>query len=107
MHSYGPDSSLSPRVLQNFDRLSLVNGARIKAGKSPVGFANTALYQLAQSNPEAFLDVTTGANNCCGDASPLNCCANAGFHAAKGWDPVTGLGGVDVGKLTSAWLKLP
>ena len=40
--------------------LSLVNSARIKAGKSPVGFANTALYQLAQSNPEAFLDVTTG-----------------------------------------------
>ena len=66
-----------------------------------------ATREFAQSNPEAFLDVTTGANNCCGDASPLNCCANAGFHAAKGWDPVTGLGGVDVGKLTDAWLKLP
>lgn len=88
--------------------LSLVNSARIKAGKPPVGFANTALYQLAQSNPEAFLDVTTGANNCCGmpQSGSVNCCKNAGFHAAPGWDPVTGLGGVDVGKLTAAWLQL-
>ena len=86
--------------------LSLVNSARIAKGKSPVGFANTALYQLASSNPEAFLDVTTGANNCCGDASPLNCCSDAGFYAAAGWDPVTGLGGVDVAKLTAAWVAL-
>jgi tripeptidyl-peptidase-1 len=38
---------------------------------------------LQYANPEAFNDVTEGSNPGCG--SP-------GFTAAKGWDPVTGLG---------------
>jgi kumamolisin len=39
-----------------------------------VGFVNPVLYQ----NPNAFTDITSGNNN--------------GYDAAKGWDPVTGLG---------------
>jgi tripeptidyl-peptidase-1 len=37
--------------------ISLVNAARLAAGKSSVGFANPAIYALAKSNPE-------GANSC-------------------------------------------
>lgn len=59
--------------------LTLVNEARISAGKSSVGFIHPVLYE----HPEAFNDITVGSNPGCG---------SAGFLAAKGWDPVTGLG---------------
>ncbi|KAL3426195.1 Pro-kumamolisin [Phlyctema vagabunda] len=59
--------------------LNLVNEERIAAGKSTVGFIHPVLYQ----HPEIFTDITIGSNPGCG--SP-------GFPAAKGWDPVTGLG---------------
>lgn len=59
--------------------LTLVNEERIKAGKSSIGFIHPILYQ----HPEVFNDVTVGSNPGCG---------STGFIAAKGWDPVTGLG---------------
>ncbi|TVY25147.1 Tripeptidyl-peptidase sed1 [Lachnellula hyalina] len=59
--------------------LTLANEARIAAGKSTVGFIHPVLYQ----HPEAFNDITVGSNPGCG---------STGFPAAKGWDPVTGLG---------------
>ncbi|TAQ87686.1 hypothetical protein B7494_g3994 [Chlorociboria aeruginascens] len=59
--------------------LTLANEARLAAGKSTVGFVHPVLYQ----HPEAFTDITVGSNPGCN--SP-------GFLAAKGWDPVTGLG---------------
>ncbi|KAK3937828.1 putative Tripeptidyl-peptidase sed1 [Diplogelasinospora grovesii] len=59
--------------------LTLVNEQRIAAGKGPVGYIHPTLY----AHPEAFTDITVGSNPGCG--SP-------GFPAAKGWDPVSGLG---------------
>ncbi|KAH8897744.1 subtilisin-like protein [Thozetella sp. PMI_491] len=59
--------------------LTLINEKRIAAGKSTLGFVNPILY----AHPEAFNDVTGGSNPGCG---------TDGFPAAKGWDPVTGLG---------------
>ncbi|KAJ5670945.1 hypothetical protein N7507_000072 [Penicillium longicatenatum] len=59
--------------------LTRINEERLAAGKSTVGFVNPTLY----ANPDAFFDVTTGNNSGCG---------TAGFYAAEGWDPVTGLG---------------
>ncbi|KAJ5522710.1 hypothetical protein N7513_013283 [Penicillium frequentans] len=59
--------------------LTRINEERLAAGKSTVGFVNPTLY----ANPNAFFDVTTGNNSGCG---------TAGFYAAEGWDPVTGLG---------------
>ncbi|KAK8075930.1 hypothetical protein PG994_003202 [Apiospora phragmitis] len=59
--------------------LTLVNEERLRAGKNTVGFINPILYQ----HPEVFFDVTAGSNPGCG---------TTGFTAAKGWDPVTGLG---------------
>ncbi|KAJ6177663.1 hypothetical protein N7519_008124 [Penicillium mononematosum] len=59
--------------------LTRINEERLAAGKSTVGFVNPVLY----AHPEAFFDVTTGSNPGCN---------TDGFSAAKGWDPVTGLG---------------
>ncbi|KZP17323.1 subtilisin-like protein, partial [Athelia psychrophila] len=59
--------------------IALINDQLLNAGKSPLGFLNPWLY----ANPGAFNDITTGSNPGCG---------TKGFPAAKGWDPVTGLG---------------
>jgi tripeptidyl-peptidase-1 len=88
--------------------LSLVNDARLSAGKPAVGFANPALYEWA-GNADIFHDITEGANNCCSggwSGSIVTCCPSHGFHATKGWDPTTGLGSVNVGNLISAWMAL-
>lgn len=57
--------------------ITLLNGARIEAGKAPVGFINPVLYE----HPEILNDITEGGNQGCG---------TAGFTAVEGWDPVTG-----------------
>ncbi|KAJ5569507.1 uncharacterized protein N7459_008937 [Penicillium hispanicum] len=59
--------------------LTRINEERLAAGKALVGFANPVLYQ----HPEAFFDITEGSNPGCN---------TDGFTAAKGWDPVTGIG---------------
>jgi len=59
--------------------INRINELRLNAGKSTVGFTNPALY----SHPEMLNDITNGTNPGCG---------TAGFSAAPGWGPVTGLG---------------
>ncbi|KAK4047243.1 hypothetical protein OIV83_005547 [Microbotryomycetes sp. JL201] len=76
--------------------LSSVNDARLAAGKSPIGFANPALYSKSFKN--AFNDITRGGNQGCG---------TAGFTAVQGWDPVTGLGTPKFDKMLKAFLALP
>ncbi|KAF4551800.1 Pro-kumamolisin activation domain-containing protein 2 [Elsinoe fawcettii] len=71
-----------------------INEDRIAQGKSPVGFVNPVVY----ANPQAFNDVTTGSNPGCG---------TAGFLATQGWDPVSGLGSADYGRLREVFLALP
>jgi tripeptidyl-peptidase I len=56
---------------------ALLNDARKKAGKPPLGFVNPLIYQ----NPQAFRDITSGTNPGCGIP---------GFQCTPGWDPVTG-----------------
>ncbi|KAJ7628119.1 subtilisin-like protein [Mycena rosella] len=56
-----------------------LNNELVAAGKAPLGFLNPWMY----ANPGAFNDITSGSNPRCG---------TDGFPAAKGWDPVTGLG---------------
>jgi subtilase family serine protease len=57
-----------------------------------LGFVNPALYRVASSPlyRTAFHDVTTGNNTA--EFPPLTF---AGYRAARGWDPVTGLGTPD------------
>lgn len=74
--------------------LTLVNEQRIAAGKGTIGFINPVLY----AHPEIFNDITVGSNPNCN---------STGFLAAKGWDPVTGLGSPKYPKLLELLLGLP
>ncbi|KAL8671168.1 MAG: hypothetical protein Q9168_004321 [Polycauliona sp. 1 TL-2023] len=84
-------SASSPTVGAIF---TLINEARLYAGKGTLGFANPFLY----ANPGALNDITMGNNPGCG---------TTGFQATSGWDPVTGLGTPNFPKLLAAALKLP
>ena len=84
--------------------LSNINAARIAAGKGSVGWVNPALY----TNSSMFInDITSGDNKCAGINSKnvVNCCSQ-GFTCTTGWDPVTGLGTVNYGKMESLFLSL-
>ncbi len=90
--------------------LGLVNSARLAKGYSKIGWAVPALYSFYESHPEIFRDITEGKNNCVESTEttpPFNasglCCSTVGFYAAKGWDPLTGLGSVNVDKLVEVW----
>lgn len=72
---YGTSAS-SPVVAGVFGKL---NEVRLAAGGKPLGFLNPFIYQ----NPSGFNDVTKGLNNAG---------SGAGFSAAAGWDPTTGMG---------------
>jgi len=76
--------------------VSLVNSARLAKGKSSVGFLNPALY--AMNSTGVFTDVTSGQNNCAAGENGKQVCCEEGFHAARGWDPLTGWGSIDFQK---------
>ncbi|EKM59772.1 uncharacterized protein PHACADRAFT_250501 [Phanerochaete carnosa HHB-10118-sp] len=80
--------------------VSLLNDARIRAGKSPLGFLNPLIYSIGANAglTGAFNDVTTGNNPGCG---------TPGFNATTGWDPVTGFGTPNFGVLKDIVLALP
>jgi len=67
--------------------VALLNDARISAGQPPLGFLNPLIYAL---DGEGFNDITVGNAPGCG---------TPGFNATVGWDPVTGLGTPNFGKL--------
>ncbi|KAH9932747.1 subtilisin-like protein [Epithele typhae] len=76
--------------------ITLVNDARLAAGKGPVGFINPAIYSDAFKG--AFHDITMGGNQGCG---------TAGFTSTEGWDPVTGVGTPNLAALMPLFLGLP
>jgi len=84
-------SASCPVVAGIFARL---NGLRLSAGKSTLGFLNPFIYQ----NPSAFQDVTKGTNN---DGH------SHGFKAVKGWDAATGMGTPNFEALSKAIAALP
>ena len=77
----GGTSAVAPLYAGLFAR---INQALVQKGKSRVGFVNAALYQ----NPSAFHDIVSGNNGA--------------FSAGPGWDPTTGLGSPDGGKILGA-----
>jgi len=91
-------TSASAPVVAGF--VSLVNAARLAAGKPALGFLNTAIYQ--HGTEIVTNDVTSGFNNC---AASKVCC-DQGFYAAKGWDPLTGFGSVDYEKFYNVFYNL-
>ena len=71
---------------------------RLTANKTKLGWLNPLLYKIGAANVgvNAFNDVTDGTNTHCGD--------DTGFSAAKGWDPVSGWGTLNYGKLKPLFL---
>jgi len=67
--------------------LTLLNDARLAAGKSTLGFLNPLLYSGKLSG-DAFRDTTVGSNP---SFSP-GCNYTLGFPAMEGWDAATGFG---------------
>jgi len=67
--------------------VTLLNDAQLAAGKPPLGFLNPMLYGIG----------TPGLNDITSGNAPG--CGTQGFSAVPGWDPVTGLGTPNFGKL--------
>jgi len=82
--SIGGTSASSPTFAA---LVALLNDARLAQGLPPLGFLNPLLYTWGISG---FNDITEGNNPGCG---------TPGFNATEGWDPVTGLGTPNFGKL--------
>jgi hypothetical protein len=80
--------------------ISTINAARIAQGKGSVGFFNPALYMYGDSFVN---DITEGNIFCAGEDG--TCCPQ-GFYAAPGWDPTTGLGTVNYGKMADILIAL-
>ncbi|KAL7945380.1 peptidase S8/S53 domain-containing protein [Trichoderma barbatum] len=86
----GGTSAAAPIVAAMLTR---INEERLKAGMPTLGFVTPALY----ANPSVFNDITVGSSSGC---------STTGFAAAKGWDPVTGLGTPDYPKLLKYLMSL-
>ena len=89
-------SASSPAIAGFF---SNINAARIAAGKGALGFLNPALY----ANYKRFTNDITSGNNLC--VASGTCCPQ-GFYAAPGWDPATGLGSVNYGRMQATLVAL-
>ena len=83
--------------------VALLNDARTKAKLPTLGFLNPWLYAVGRFG---LNDITVGGNNGCNGRARFNGPPNgspvipfAGFNATEGWDPITGYGTPDFGKL--------
>ena len=91
--------------------IGLLNDARLRAGKPPLGFLNPFFYSEGY---KALNDITTGASYGCGGIDPQSneevpgalVIPGAHWNATEGWDPVTGLGTPDFQKLKDLVLSL-
>lgn len=104
----GGTSASTPIVAGIFTYLTAL--ARAIDGQ-PLGNVNALIYQLHESDPTMFNDVKDGRNDCTQDPNncaregcydnpkPYSCEHCNGFLAGEGWDPVTGLGTPNVGRL--------
>jgi hypothetical protein len=79
--------------------ISNINAARLAIGKGSVGWINPALYTKGSSFVN---DITSGNIKCVADGT----CCSTGFYATAGWDPATGLGSVNYGKMAPFFVAL-
>ncbi|KDR80277.1 hypothetical protein GALMADRAFT_153925 [Galerina marginata CBS 339.88] len=96
------DSGTSGAIPTVASIITLVNDARISAGKKPVGFINPTIYSTTFAT--AFNDIVDGTSQGC---KGLQGDRGGGFKATPGWDPATGVGTPNLGKLIEKWLSLP
>jgi subtilase family serine protease len=87
----GGTSAGSPQWAAIF---ALVDQARAAASKSPIGFANPAIYALTSAQKASdFHDITVGNNTLAG--------TSIGFNAGTGYDDASGFGTPNVTNLVS------
>ena len=67
--------------------VSILNNLRLSQNKSSVGLVAPLLYDMYQKCPKCFKDIVEGSNN---STEAADC--EYGYHAAKGFDAVYGLG---------------
>jgi subtilase family serine protease len=80
--------------------VALLNDHQVTLGKAKLGFVNPVLYKMWADDPSIFTDITEGNNWC----TEMQCCdPSLGFEATKGWDPVSGLGTPNYGRMVE-WL---
>jgi tripeptidyl-peptidase I len=92
--------------------VALLNSARISSHLPPLGFLNPWIYFFAY---RGLNDITHGGSTGCDGLSRFRGAPNgspvipfASFNATEGWDPVTGYGTPDFGKLlqySTPWVK--
>ena len=82
--------------------MTLINEARLKAGKSTIGFWNPALYKMGKECPGCFNKIASGNNKC----SEGQCCEYGFYVAPDGANAVTGFGSLNVEKTIEYMLKL-
>jgi len=80
-------TSASAPIVASF--IALLNDRLLSKSRGPLGFLNPLIYAY----PSLWNDVTQGNNPSCN---------SAGFPAATGWDPVTGMGTPNFQKLAAA-----
>jgi MYXO-CTERM domain-containing protein len=90
--------------------LALLNQS-INAPTPGLGSIGPVLYSLYTSAPTVFHDITTGSNVVPCEPGTPDCPTTLtsyeyGYNAAMGYDPVTGLGSLDVAKFVDAWTTL-
>ncbi|TFK66563.1 tripeptidyl peptidase A [Pluteus cervinus] len=73
--------------------ISLLNDVRLSKGLPSLGFLNPFIYKKGFAG---FTDILSGHNSGCG---------TTGFNVTKGWDPVTGFGTPNFGKLKELVLE--
>ena len=79
--------------------ISNINAARLAKNKGSVGWLNPTLY----SNYGSFTnDITSGRIHCVATGT----CCKEGFWATPGWDPASGLGSLNYGKLETLLISL-
>jgi uncharacterized protein (TIGR03437 family) len=95
---YGGTSAGTPAFA---GMLALVLQATNQTG---LGNVNRLLYPLAQSNPEAFQDISSGSTRVPCAAGSKDCNGiNFGYEATPGYDMATGLGSIHFENLLNAW----
>ncbi|KAK6581082.1 hypothetical protein PZA11_006570 [Diplocarpon coronariae] len=91
--------------------IGLLNDARLRINKSPLGFINPLLYSLAYTS---LNDITEGGSVGCKGVDPetlweipgAGIVPYASWNATEGWDPVTGLGTPDFQRLKRLVLSI-
>ena len=93
---FGGTSAGSPLLAGSF---ALVDSELRTHGHPNLGFANPLLYRIDRSRLRrvVFHDVRRGDNDVFGGRRGVGCCS-----AKRGFDPASGLGGINVGALTFA-----